>query len=87
MNSVMAGLDDATRSKLISLMGQLRQGAAGQLGQLGTANLQLGQQGNMDAAQLAQQEHENQMNSIFGQGISSGIGGIEKWGLGGLPKI
>ena len=70
MNSVMAGLDDATRSKLISLMGQLRQGAAGQLGQLGTANLQLGQQGNVDAAKLAQQEHENQMNSIFGKGIA-----------------
>jgi hypothetical protein len=69
MNAVMAGLDDATRAKLISLMGGLRQGAAGQLGQLGTTNLQLGQQGNMDAAKLAQQEHENMMNSIFGKGV------------------
>ena len=69
MNSVMAGLDDATRAKLISLMGSLRQGAAQNLGQLGTANLQLGQSGNMDAAKIAQMEHENQMNSIFGKGL------------------
>ena len=70
MNSVMAGLDDATRAKLISLMGSLRQGAAQNLGQLGTANLQLGQSGNMDAGKLAQMEHENQMNSIFGKGLA-----------------
>src|SRR5579859_7432577 len=50
MNSVMAGLDDATRSKLISLMGGLRQGAAGNLQTMGQNNLVLGQQGNMDAA-------------------------------------
>ena len=47
--AAMAGLDDATRSKLIQLMGSLRQGAAGNLQQMGTQNLQLGQQGNVDA--------------------------------------
>lgn len=74
MNSVMAGLDDATRAKLISLMGSLRQGAAQNLGQLGTANLQLGQSGNVDAAKIAQQQHENQMNSLFGKGLGD-LGG------------
>jgi hypothetical protein len=74
MNAVMAGLDDATRAKLISLMGGLRQGAAQNLGQLGTQNLQLGQQGNVDAAKIAQQQHENMMNGIFGKGLSTLIG-------------
>ena len=82
MNSVMAGVDDATRAKLISLMGGLRQGAAQQLGQLGTQNLQLGQQGNMDAAKLAQQQHENMMNSIFGKGIAD-LGNTALQGLEG----
>jgi hypothetical protein len=86
MNAVMAGLDDATRAKLISLMGGLRQGAAGQLGQLGTQNLQLGQQGNMDAAKIAQMEHENMMNGLLSKGIGAGIGGLETLGLGGLGQ-
>lgn len=70
MNAVMAGLDDATRAKLIQLMGSLRQGAANNLQTMGTQNLQLGQSGNVDAAKIAQQEHENLMNSIFGKGIA-----------------
>jgi len=69
MNSVMSGLDDATRSKLLALQGNLIQGAAQNAGQLGTANLQLGANANMDAAKVAQMQHENLMNSIFGKGI------------------
>ena len=42
MNAVMAGLDDATRSKLLGLAGGLQQGAAANAGQLGTANLGIG---------------------------------------------
>ncbi len=67
MNSVMAGLDDATRGKLISLMGQLRQGAAGQLGSMGLAQTGQATQQNMGAGQLSQQQLENMMNSIFGK--------------------
>lgn len=74
MNSVMAGLDDATRSKLIELIGGLRQGAAQNLGQLGTQNLQLGQQGTMSEAELAKQRYQNWMNSILGKGISGTVG-------------
>jgi hypothetical protein len=75
MNSVMAGLDDATRGKLISLMGGLQQGAAGQLGNLGVANTGQAIQGNTAAGQLSNEELQNQLNSIFGSTISSGIGG------------
>ena len=82
MNSVMASLDDATRAKLIDLMGRLRQGAAQNLGQLGTANLGMGLEGNMDAAKVAQMEHENQNNSLL-SGVLSGLGGI---GLGKIGK-
>lgn len=85
MNAVMAGLDDATRAKLLALTGGLRQGAAANAGNLGTANLGLAQQGTMDKAKLDQMMHENLLNGIFGKAISAGIGGLEKWGLSKLP--
>ena len=84
MNAVMAGLDDATRSKLISLMGGLRQGAAGQLGQLGTQNLGLSLQDNSEAAKLAQQQHENMMNGIFGKMAGNAAGAVTSGGLAAL---
>jgi hypothetical protein len=84
MNSVMAGLDDATRGKLISLMGSLRQGAAGQLGQLGTAETGQATQQNLGAGQLSQMQLQNMLNSILGKGISSGVGAAEGAGLGAL---
>ena len=55
MNAVMAGLDDSTRAKLLSLMGGLRQGAAANAGQLGTANLGMASTNTMNQAKLAQQ--------------------------------
>ena len=73
MNSVMAGLDDATRGKLISLMGSLRQGAAGQLGNLGVADTGQATQNNLGAGQLSQEQLQNMMNSFFGQGIGGAI--------------
>ena len=81
MNSVMAGLDDATRAKLISLMGSLRQGAATNLGNLGTANLGMSTQQNMGAGQLSEQELQNAMNSIFGKAIT-GLAGKGTEALG-----
>lgn len=82
MNSVMAGLDDATRAKLISLMGSLRQGAAANLGNLGTTNLQLGQQGTMDQAALSQQRFQNWMNSILGKAMTGAAGAGEAAAFG-----
>jgi hypothetical protein len=84
MNAVMAGLDDATRAKLISLMGGLRQGAAQNLQTIGQNNLQLGQQGTMNEAQLAQQRFENWKNSIMGKGIQTGVSALETAGLGAV---
>lgn len=81
MNSVMAGLDDATRAKLISLTGQLRQGAAQNAGQIGTANTGLATQSNMGAGQLAQQQLQDFMNSIIGKSI----GGAVNYGESFLP--
>ena len=81
MNSVMAGLDDATRGKLISLMGGLQQGAAGQLGQIGTQNLGLSTQQNLGAGQLSQEQLQNMMNSLLGKGI----GGAINYGESFLP--
>jgi hypothetical protein len=69
MNAVIAGLDDATRAKLIQLMGGLRQGAAQNLQTMGQNNLQLGQQGTVDEAKLAQQRMDNWKNSLIGHGM------------------
>ena len=87
----MAGLDDATRSKLLALAGGLRTGAAHELGSLGTQNLGLAQQGTMDQANLSQTQLNNFMNSILGKGTSNGLGfenltrSFSKWLQGGNP--
>lgn len=84
MNAVMAGLDDATRAKLISLAGGLRQGAAANAGALGTTNLGLAANDTMDQSKLAQQQLQNIMESIFGKGTSSGLGSLEGMAM---PRI
>ena len=78
MNAVMAGLDDATRSKLLALAGGLRTGAAHELGALGTNNLQMASTDTMDQAKLAQERFQRWKNSILGQGISTGVGALTK---------
>lgn len=87
MNAVMAGLDDQTRAKLLSLAGGLRQGAAGELGRLGTSNLQMSASDALNQAKLAQQQHENMMNGLFGKALSSGLGYLENFGLGKFTKM
>lgn len=82
MNAVMAGLDDATRAKLLALTGGLRQGAAANAGNLGTANLGLAQSGTMNQAQLSQEQLQNYINSILGKGISTAVSSAETAGLG-----
>ncbi len=76
MNAVMAGLDDATRAKFISLLGNLRQGASDRLQQQGTTNLGMATNDNATQAQLAQQQYQNMLNGILGKGLStlSGLG-------------
>ena len=86
-----AALDSGSRANIINLIGSLMGGAAGNLGNLGTTNLGLGQQAYGEQANLSQQQLQNQQNSIFGQlfgglagatgkGIGTGLGGF----LGGL---
>jgi hypothetical protein len=70
MNSVMASLDDATRAKLLGLAGGLRQGAAANLGDLGTKNLQMASTNTMNQANLSQTQLQNFINSILGKGTS-----------------
>ena len=84
MNSVMAGLDDATRAKLINLTGSLQQEAAQNAAQIGQGATGQAIQSNMGAGQLSQEQLQNMVNSILGQGISSGIGGVEGFGIGKL---
>ena len=86
MNSVMAGLDDATRGKLISLTGQLQQGAAQNAGQLGVANTGQATQNNLGAGQLSQDQFNDMMNSILGKGIGAGVGGAEALGTMGVGQ-
>jgi len=86
MNAVMAGLDDASRAKLLSLAGGLRQGAAADAGRLGTTNLGLANQNTMDQAKLSELRFQRWMNSIAGKGISTGVATAESAGLdAGFP--
>jgi hypothetical protein len=84
MNSVMAGLDDATRAKLINLTGQLQQGAAQNASQIGSTNTGQATSNNLGAGQLSQQQLMDMMNSILGKGISSGVSSLESAGLGAI---
>jgi hypothetical protein len=87
MNAVMASLDDATRAKLLALTGQLRQGAAQDAGRLGTANLGFATNDAAEQARIAQEQHNNLMNSIFGKAISGGIGFLQGKALPGVAKF
>jgi len=84
MNAVMAGLDDATRAKLLSLAGGLRSSAAANAGSIGTANLGMAANDTNSQAKLAEQQQQNAFNSIFGKAISGGIGSLEG---AAMPKL
>lgn len=80
-----AGADAANRATMASLLARLRSGAAGAEGTLGTQNTGLSLEANQQEGAMAQQRMMNWLNSIFGKGISSGIGTLESYGLGKLP--
>jgi hypothetical protein len=71
MNAVTAGLDDATRSKLLGLAGSLRQGAAQNATQVGGQNLNMASADTMNQANLSQTQLQNFINSILGKGTSN----------------
>lgn len=72
------------RGNIINLLGNLQGGAARSLAGLGTTNLGLAQNANAERAQQSQERMKNYMQSILGQGISTGIGTLEGMGLGTL---
>lgn len=79
-----AGADAANRSNIINLIARLRQGAAAGATGIGENQTGQGLQANAQQAQLSQQQLENYMKSIIGQGIGAGVGGVEGFALGKL---
>lgn len=82
------GADSASRANIVNLIGGAQQGAAAGAAGLGENQVSSATTNNQIAGQLSQQELENLMNSIFGSGLSSGIGALEGGGIGKLfgPK-
>lgn len=76
--------DTQSRANIVNLIGSERDKAASGLANLGTSNLGMATNDTVDQAKIAQQEHENMMKSIFGEGISSGVGSLEGAGLTSL---
>lgn len=79
-----AGADAANRSNIISLIGKLQQGAAAGETGIGENQTSLGLNANGQQAQISQEQLQNYINSILGKGISSGVAGVEGFGLGKL---
>ena len=77
--ATMAGLDEATRAKLISLLGGLKTSAASGAAGLGTAEQGLSQQATGQQAQLSQEQMQNFINSILGNGISGAVNYAESF--------
>lgn len=78
---------DTARATVNDMISRLTGGAADKLADIGTTTLGLGLNANQQAAGIAQQQLENQKDSIFGQGISYGVGTLEGFGLGKIPGM
>ena len=75
---------DTQRQGVEQLISQLTGGAAQGLTSIGQFEQGLGLQANQINAQQAQQQFENQQNSLLSKVIGSGIGSLESFGLGSL---
>ena len=75
---------DQSRASVNDLITSLTGGAASSLGSLGTSLQGIGLQAFGQQATDSQQILQNQKNSIFGQGITGGILGLESIGLNAL---
>lgn len=74
-------IDATTRANTTNLIGGALNNAAAGEANLGENQMQNGTQNNQIAGNFSQQQLMNIMNSIFGKGISSGVGSIEGAGL------
>lgn len=69
-NSEASTIDDKTRGNIDSMISNLTGKAASDAGSLGTSTLGLGLQANQLQDEEAQQQLQNQQNSVFGKGIA-----------------
>jgi len=82
-NASNAATIDASRASIDDMISRLTGGAIGELGQMGENLLHTGLSADELQAKLAQQELENNQNSLLGGIISKGVAG----GLGMVPGL
>jgi len=73
---------DTQRSSVNDMVAKLTGNAANSVASTGEGLLGIGLSASEAQAREAQQKLENEKNSIFGQGVSSGLGSLEGFGLG-----
>jgi hypothetical protein len=76
---------DKTRASINDMITSLTGSAASNLGSLGSNLLSTGLSAFGQQRDASQQQLQNWQSSIFGQGISSGLGYLEGFGLGKIP--
>jgi hypothetical protein len=81
-NAAVQGIGDTTTANINDMISKLTSGAASGLAGLGTNLLNTGLGAYGQQASLSQQKMQNIQGSIFGQGITSGVGYAEGFGLG-----
>ncbi|HEX5426657.1 MAG TPA: hypothetical protein VFW94_24305 [Candidatus Acidoferrales bacterium] len=82
VNSATQSAQGEARGNIVNLVGNLQSSAASNLAATGGSLLNLGLDATGEMAQLSQMQLENWKNSIFGKGISTGIGTAEGFGMG-----
>lgn len=75
---------DTQRQQVEQMIAGLTGEAAGQVGQLGEFGINTSLSANQQRADMAQELLQNIQNSLFGNAISAGVGGLESFGLGKL---
>lgn len=83
-NAKAQTIGDTTRSNVNNLIGNLTGAAASNLGSMGQNLLSQGTSALGSQLAASQEQMQNWQNSIFGSGLSMGIGGIEGFGVGKL---
>lgn len=83
-NATNQAITDTTKSNVNNMVSSLTGSAASNLGSLGTNLLSQGTSALGDQVSASQMQMQNWQNSIFGSGLSMGIGGLEGFGIGKL---
>ena len=83
-NAKAQTIGDTSRSEINNMISNLTGSAASNLGSLGTNLFGQGTAALGDQVSASQMQLQNWQNSIFGSGLSMGIGGLEGFGIGKL---